>query len=137
MSVNSDRHAHEHVLRTFGNFAVYFEEVTLLQRFESKVVEFKISIVNDGGIELVSVGHDNVKCLLGNKRSRFSRLGMCVMVKGVDDFGKDFVGHFVQVGDGNAGCQNGAIGMLCRKRCRRLSGKSKKKCRSILECVRV
>jgi hypothetical protein len=49
------------------------------------------------------------------------------MVKGVNDFGKDFVGHFVQVGDGNAGCQDGAIGMLRGKGCRRLSGKSTQK----------
>lgn len=124
VSVNSHRNAHEHVLGTLGDFAVRLEEVTLFQRFESKVVELKVSIVNDGGIELVAIGHDNVKRLLGNKRSRFSRLGMCVMVKGVNDFGKDFVGHFVQVGDGNAGCQDGAIGMLRGKGCRRLSGKS-------------
>ena len=124
VSVNADADAHEHVLRTFGNVSIQLEEITLFERFESKIVEFKVTIVNDGSIQLVLVSHDDVVGLLRDERSRFSRLGVNVGVKALNDFGKDFLRHFVEIRDGNASCEDGAIGMLRGKGRCRLSGKS-------------
>ena len=112
LAMNADCHAHEHVLGAFGNLAVDFEEIGLFERLEAKVVQLKVAIVNDGAIENVLVLHDDIVGFFAHEGSRLSRLWVNVVVKQIDNLRKDLARHFVEIRDGNASCENGAVGML-------------------------
>jgi len=111
--VNADGDTHEHVLWTFGDLAVQFEKVGLFQCLEAKVVQLKVSIVNDGGVECVLVLHDNVIRLFRDECGGFLCLGMGVVVECFNVFGEGLGGHFMQIGYRDTRRKEGVIGVLC------------------------
>lgn len=44
--VDANRHAHQHVLRSFHNLSIDFEKVRPLQGFETKVIIIKVPIID-------------------------------------------------------------------------------------------
>jgi hypothetical protein len=46
--VDTNRHAHQHVLGAFHDLAVDLEQIGPFQCFEAKVVVLVITVVNDG-----------------------------------------------------------------------------------------
>jgi len=42
-TVDADGHAHQHVLRTFNNFAVDLQQIAPLQRLEAEVLQSNIN----------------------------------------------------------------------------------------------
>ena len=96
LAVNSNGDSHEHVLRSFRDFTIDSEKVGSLESLESKVVLFvgakfsfrvqeiketttnvaEITIVNDGRVDLVGVGHDDLVSVLGDHSRRSTVLGV-------------------------------------------------------------
>ena len=68
--------------------------------------------MDNGLVESLLVLHDSLVLFLGDKRGGGSRLGVDVVVKQLGKIGKAAGGHFVQVGDGNTGGQDGVIRVL-------------------------
>jgi len=76
VAVNSNRNAHNHVLRTLGNHAVHLEKVRLLQGLEAKIIVFKIPVVDDGRVKDIRMNLDNVVELLRHQGGRLTGLGV-------------------------------------------------------------
>ena len=51
LAVDAHGDAHDHVLGALGDLAVDLEKVRLLEGLEAEVVELKVAVVDDGGIE--------------------------------------------------------------------------------------
>ena len=116
--VDSDGHAHQHVLRAFSDFAVELEEVGTLKGLESKVVVGVISAVVNVVVENIGVGHDDLVDFLRNQRSVLVGFRVDVFAKVGDDIGEDVLGRAMEVVNANAGSQATVIGVVgCERRC--------------------
>ena len=62
--VDADGDAHEHVLRTLGDLAVELQQVRALERLEAEVVVVEVAVVDDGRIQLLGVGFDDLHDVL-------------------------------------------------------------------------
>ena len=101
-AVNPARHAHQHVLRTFGDFAVQLEQVRAFECLETKVVVRIIAVVDDGPVDALLVLQNEFKHIVGNQRRVESGLGFDVPCQLRDGLDEILVGVFVQIGNGNA-----------------------------------
>ncbi|RUS29012.1 hypothetical protein BC938DRAFT_481173, partial [Jimgerdemannia flammicorona] len=99
--MNTDRNAHEHVLRTLSDLAVNTEEIRAFKSFEAEIVVVKITVVDYGRIELFGV-------------RQFIGLGVHVGMKFLNDVGKRLGSFLVQIRNGYACRKNSIIGVLCR-----------------------
>ena len=114
-SVNANSHTHDHVLWSLDDLAVDAKKVRSLKGLEAKVVVGKVAVVDDGRVEHVLVGHDDLVDVIGDHRCVLASLGVDPRVKVVDDLGEDLLGLLVEVGDGDTGCEDGIVGVLCGK----------------------
>ena len=110
--VDADGDAHEHVLGTLGDLAVDLEQVGLLQSLEAEVVELKVTVVHNGGVEGVLVLHDDVVDVLGNEGGGLTGLGVDVVAESLDVLREALGRHLVHIGNADAGGQDGAVGMV-------------------------
>lgn len=69
VEVDTDRTAHEHVLRSLDNVAVALEKVGTLESFEAEEVVIEVTTVVKYGINSVNVVSDHVKDVFSEKRS--------------------------------------------------------------------
>jgi hypothetical protein len=122
ISLNSRRHifamdthgnSHEHMLRSFRNAIVDTEEVRPFQSLESKIVVVEVPVVDDGRVELLRVGHDVVVGQLGNHGGVLAGLGVDVVVEVFNDSRKLFLGFFLEIGNGDTGCEYCIVRMGC------------------------
>lgn len=74
--VHAHRDTHEHVLRTFGNDAVNFQQIGFFEGFESKVVKFKVTVVNDGSVKYVLVLLYDEMNFFGDESGGCARFGV-------------------------------------------------------------
>lgn len=58
-SMNPDGNSHQHVLRPFRYFPVYFQEIRLLECLEAKVAVGEVAFVHNAGVQDISVFHDD------------------------------------------------------------------------------
>ena len=65
---------------------VHIWTINYLKGLEAEVVVAEIAVVDDGGIEFLSVGHNDVVDLLRDQWSRLSSLRMDVLVKLLQGF---------------------------------------------------
>ena len=84
VAVNTDSHTHEHLLRPFGNLAVHLEQIGLFQSLESKIVQLKVALVHHRLVERFLVLHHNLQRFVAHQRGRLLRLGVLVVVKGLN-----------------------------------------------------
>jgi hypothetical protein len=63
---DTNRYAHDHVLRTLDDLAVDLEKVGSLQSLKAEVLVLKISVVDNGGVKLLLMSHNTLISLLGN-----------------------------------------------------------------------
>ena len=87
------------MLWSFGHFPVDFQQITSLQSFEAKVLVAEIPVVDDGRVEPVGVGHDDLVVLLGDHGGG-PAVGFHV-VQIFDHFAEYLLGLLMQIGDDN------------------------------------
>jgi hypothetical protein len=65
--VNSYRYPHQHMLRSFDNFAMNLEKIRSLQSPETKVVKFKISLKIQCLLQSQMMSLDDLIDIFGNQ----------------------------------------------------------------------
>ena len=116
--MNTDSHAHEHVLRTLGDLAIKFEQIGTLKGLETKVVVIVVPCVVDVVVENIGVGHDDLVNFLGNQWRMLLGFGIDVFSQVGDDIGKQFLGGAVKIVNANTSCQTTVIRMVgCKRGC--------------------
>ena len=108
--VDPDRDAHEHLLRALGHLPV--EEVGALERLEPEVVVAEVAVVDDGGIELLGVGLDDLHDIVGHQCGVLAGHRVLVGVEVAHHLGERLFGRLVQVGYGNPGSQLGVVRVI-------------------------
>ena len=66
--MDTDSHAHVHVLRTFSHLAIYAKQVRPFQRFKSEIVEGKVTVIYNRTIEQVCVFFDDLHHVICEQR---------------------------------------------------------------------
>lgn len=84
----------------------------------------EVAVVDDCRIELIGVLHDDLVSVVGDHGCGLVGLGVDVMVEIRDHGGELLPSLLVQVGDGNAGCEDGVVGVSDGHVCCRLGGLS-------------
>ena len=112
LAVDADGDTHDHVLGALGNLAVDLEEVGFLQGLEAKVIVLEVAVMDDGGVEAVLVGHDDLVVPIRNERSLLSSLGVHVVVENFNVVREPLMGHLVQVGHRNTSGENREVRVL-------------------------
>ena len=115
--VDAHGHAHQHVLRALGHFAVEAEQVGALERLEAEVVVVVIAAVVDVPVEALGVGHDDGVDLFGDERGVLAGLRVNEGPQVVDDLREIVLGGAVQVVDADACRQAGIIRVVRGERC--------------------
>ena len=96
--VNTDGHAHEHVLRALDDFVVDLEQVAALQGFESEVIVVEVPVVDDLGIEEFRVVSDDLDHVVCHEGGVLTRDGVDIRVEVFHRLSKGLLGSFVEVG---------------------------------------
>lgn len=120
--VNAHGHAHQHVLGPLDHLAIKAQQVAALQRFKAEVVVVVVAVVNNGRVEGGGVLVHDFPHVLGHERGVFARLGVLVGVQPLHGAAERLAGHLVQVAHGNAGGQDGVVGVLGGERGGRFGG---------------
>ena len=121
-TMHAHSHTHVHVLWSFRSFVVQLEQVGSFESLEAKEGEREVTIIDDGRVEFLLVGHDHTVCFMGEQRGRTSGFWVHVFVHVRHHLGEELLGLFVQVGDSNPGSQDGVVWMLGGERGGSLSG---------------
>eukprot|EP00624_Nannochloropsis_granulata_P007019 evm.model.NODE_5931_length_8511_cov_32.465752.1 len=95
--MDANGHAHDHVLGSLHDDAVHLEQVGLLQRLETEIVVVEVPIVDNGRINTLLVGHDNVVHVLGDEGGGLAVLGVLVVAELLDGLGEDLGRVLMQV----------------------------------------
>ena len=99
IAMDADGDPHQHVLRTLNNLATNFQQVASLKGFKTKILVVKITLINNGRVQPISIFHNDLIVLLRNHRCRPAISGHIIEIG--DDITKVFLGFFVQVRDDN------------------------------------
>ena len=110
-TVDPNSYPHDHVLRSLGDLAIKTEQVGALQSLEAEVLVVEVSVVDDGGVQLICMFHDDIVGVVCNHPSRLSRLGIDIVVEVGDDSGELLLGLLVEVGDCYASSEDSVIRM--------------------------
>ncbi len=81
IEVDAHRDTHEHMLWPFHNLPMEFQEIGFFQRLESKIIKFKIPVMDQCRIQNRTMLwiHDHVIDLLGDEGCRFVGFGVSVV----------------------------------------------------------
>ena len=109
--VNAQRHAKEHLLRTFRNAAVHAQQVGPLKGLEAKIIVAKVSVINHQGVEQFGVFFNDFHYVVGDERSSLTRLGVHKLVHGPHRLREGLVGVLVKVTDCDPSCELGEVGV--------------------------
>ena len=101
IAVNPNSNTHDHVLWSFGDFAIDSQEIGPLHCLEAKVVVVEILVIDNGRVEFFGMSHDNVVGLLRDHRTRLVILGVDIDVEVMDDLRELFLSLLVQIRNGN------------------------------------
>ena len=110
--VDAHGHAHQHVLGPLHHLAVEAQQVAALQGLEAEVVVVVVAVVDDGRVEGGGVLVHDFPHVLGHEGSVFARFGVLVGVQPLHGAAERLAGDLVQVAHGNAGGQDGVVGVL-------------------------
>lgn len=110
--VDSQADTHEHVLRTLDDTLINSHQVGTFKGLEAKVVVIVVTIVNDGRVQAISIGHDSLVEGFRNFRLRLASLGINVVVEAFNDSRELLRSFLLQIADGDASGQDGIVGVL-------------------------
>lgn len=99
--MDSESHAHEHVLWTFDDLVIHTEKVRFLKGFKPEEIIREIACVVNFSFNFFFVVHDNVKDFLLDQSSIVAFFS--IAVKGIDRLGERSIGGFVQAGNRDSG----------------------------------
>ena len=116
--VDSNGHAHQHVLRALCDFSVEFQEVRALEGLEPKVIVVVISLVVDVVVQNIGVGHDDFVDLCRDEGGVLVGFRVDVLAEIGDNVRETVLGGPVKVVDANAGGQSTVVGVMRSQRCR-------------------
>lgn len=139
IAMHFDGDAHNHVLWAFCDASIDTKEVRSFKRLETKAeshlelyesvrgshlqVVAKVTVVDNGRVEHLSVILDNIIDFFGNHSGGLVVLGIDVSVEVFDDCRETFLGFFVEIGDGNARRQDRVVRVFGGEICSGLCGK--------------
>lgn len=81
--VNTYRYSHYHMLRSFYDLSMNFEQVRFFESLVTKIIIVPISFINDSFIKLLFVFHYYFIYIVGNQTCIFSKLSF-VIVKNIN-----------------------------------------------------
>ena len=90
--MDSNRYSKEHVLWSFCDFTIKFEQIRALKSFESEIVVIVITSVVDMVVENICILHDDLIHFFRNQRSVFLTLWVDVFPQVSDDIGERIFG---------------------------------------------
>ena len=111
VTVDSDRHTHDHVLWTFCDLAIEAEEVRSLEGLESEVLVVEVSVVDNGRVELGLMLHDAVVCFFADHRRQLAISRVDVVVEILDHGGELLLCLLVEIGDCDTSSEDGIVGV--------------------------
>lgn len=131
IAMDANGNAHDHVLWSFGDFAIDSQKIGSLHCLETEIVVVEVLVIDDGRVEFFGMSHDSFVSLFRNHRTWFVVLGIDIGVEVMDYLGELLLGLLVQIRHGNTDCQRQGVGDITVRRgwrsrdvwwsCRRLS----------------
>ena len=108
-AVDTDCHAHKHLLRAFHDPAVHPQEIGTFERLEAEIIKLEVAVVNDRTIEPVFIFLNGFKCVFSDQAGAFAGFRVDVLVQLLYDLAEGLVGFLVQVADSDPGSHFGII----------------------------